>query len=119
MTEVDKLMELANDFMEAHKTDSAVLVVSQETFAKIMHHLKNVKVDKNYASGKLGVHTVQSDGFVKDDSVVLWWPPEKVDFKPGCFLPDFVDPEVEKMRKHIDNAKKEELRKQVDNDKKE
>lgn len=108
MTEIDRLMEFADDFMKVHKTDSAVIIVSQETFAKIMHHLKNVKVDKNYSEGKLGVHTVRSDGFAKDDSVILWWPPEKVDFKPGCFLPAFTDPEVEKMRKHIENAKKKE-----------
>lgn len=106
MVEVDRLMELANDFMKVHKTDSAVIIVSQETFAKIIHHLKNVKVDKNYSEGKLGVHTVKSDGFAKDDSAILWWPPEKVDFKPGCFLPAFTDPEVEKMRKHMDNAKR-------------
>lgn len=106
MIEVDRLMELANDFMKVHNTDSAVLVVSQETFAKIMHHLKDVKIDKNFSRGKLGVHTVRSDGFVKDDSAVLWWPPEKVDFRPGCFLPAFTYPEVEKLRKHIDNAKK-------------
>jgi hypothetical protein len=109
MTEIDRLMELANDFMKVHNTDSAVIIVSQETFAKIMHHLKDVKFDKNYAKGKLGVHTVKSDGFVKDDSVVLWWPPEEVDFKPGCFLPALTDPEVEKMRKHMENAKKKEL----------
>lgn len=106
MTEIDRLMELANDFMRINKTDSAVIIVSQETFGKIMHHLENVKVDKNYSEGKLGVHTVKSDGFAKDNSVVLWWPPEKVDFKPGCFLPAFTDHEVEKMRKHIDNAKR-------------
>lgn len=106
MKEVDRLMELANDFMKVHKTDSAVIIVSQETFAKIMHHLKDVKVDKNYSEGKLGIHTVRSDDFAEDDGVVLWWPPEKVDFKPGCFLSAFTDPEVEKLRKHIENAKK-------------
>lgn len=108
MTEVDRLMELADDFMKVHNTDSAVIIVSQETFAKIMHHLKDVKIDKNWSRGKLGVHTVRSDGFVKDNSVVLWWPPEEVDFKPGCFLPAFADPEVEKLRRHIKNARKKE-----------
>jgi hypothetical protein len=29
-----------------------------------------------------------------------------MDLRPGDFLPALDDPEVEKMRKHIDNAKK-------------
>ena len=112
MTEIDRLMELANDFMKVHKTDSAVIIVSPETFAKIQPALRDIEHDKMYSKGKLGPHTVKSDLLVTGDTVISVCKPVEYEdmlrMKAGDFLPAFTDPEVEKLRKHIENAKKKE-----------
>lgn len=123
MKEVDELLRVAHQFMEVQKTDSAAIIVSPETFAKIQPALRDIEHDKMYSKGKLGPHTVKSDLLVTGDTVISVCKPieyeDMLRLRAEDYLPAFTDPEVEKLRKHIDNAKKEELRKQVDNDKKE
>ncbi len=115
MKEVDELLRIAQQFMEVHKTDSAIIVVSPETFAKIQPVLKEVTHDKLYSEGKLGRHTVKSDLLAFNDTVVTVCKPIEFDdmlrVKAGDYLPAFTDPEVDKMRKHIENAKRKRSRK--------
>lgn len=123
MKEVDELLRVAQQFMEIHKTDSALVIVSPETFAKIQPALREVKHDKTHSIGKLGPHTVKSDLLTFNDTVVTVCKPIEFDdmtrLRAEDYLPAFTDPEVEKLRKHMENAKKKELRKYVDNDKRE
>ena len=110
MTEVDELLRVAHQFMEVHKTDSAIIIVSPETFAKIQPALRDVKHDKTHSVGKLGPHTVKSDLLVtRDTAITVCKPIEYEDMlrlRAEDYLPVFTDPEVEKLRKHIDNAKR-------------
>lgn len=112
MTEVDELLRVAHQFMEVNKTDSAVIIVSPETFAKIQPALRDIEHDKMYSKGKLGPHTVKSDLLATGDTVVTVCKPIEYEdilrMRAGDYLPAFTDPEVEKMRKHIDNAKQKE-----------
>lgn len=112
MTEVEKLLETVHEFTELHKTDSAIVIVSPETFAKVAPALKEVKHDKLYSEGKLGRHVIKSDLLAFNDTVITVCRPiefeDTVRMKAKDFLPAFTDPEVEKLRKHIDNAKKKE-----------
>ena len=111
MAEVDELLRVAQQFMEIHKTDSAVIIVSPETFAKVQPALRDIKHDKMHSVGKLGPHTVRSDLLVTDDTVISVCKPIEYDDMlrlPEDYLPVFTDPEVEKLRKHMENAKKEE-----------
>lgn len=112
MTEVEKLLETIHEFTELHKTDSAIVIVSPETFAKVAPALREVKHDKLYSEGKLGRHTVKSDLLAFNDTVVTVCKPiefeDVVRTKAEDYLPAFTDPEVEKLRKHIENAKKKE-----------
>ena len=112
MEEVDELLRVAHKFMEVNKTDSAIIIVSPETFAKIQPALRDIKHDKMYSVGKLGSHTVKSDLLAIGDTVISVCKPieyeDMLRMKAEDFLPAFTDPEVEKMRKHIENAKKKE-----------
>ena len=112
MKEVDELLRVVHKFMEVHKTDSAEIIVSPETFAKIQPALKEVKHDKMRSTGKLGPHTVKSDLLATDDTVVTVCKPieykDMLRLRPEDYLPMYTDPEVEKLRKHIENAKKKE-----------
>lgn len=112
MKEVDELLRVAHQFMEVHKTDSAVIIVSCETFAKIQPALREVKHDKLYSEGKLGPHTVKSDLLVTGDTAITVCKPieyeDMLRLRAEDYLPAFTDPEVEKLRKHIENAKKKE-----------
>lgn len=114
MKEVDELLRVAHQFMEMHKTDSAIIIVSPETFAKIQPALREVKHDKLYSEGKLGPHIVKSDLLVFKDTAVTVCKPVEFDdmlrMKDRDFLPAFIDPEVEKLRKHMENAKKKEVK---------
>lgn len=110
MKEVDDLLSIAQQFMEVNKTDSAVIIVSPETFAKIQPALRDIRHDKNYSSGHLGKHYVKSDLLITGDTAISVCKPieyeDMLGMKAEDFLPAFTDPEVEKLRKHIDNAKK-------------
>ena len=110
MTEVEKLLEIIHEFTELHKTDSAVVIVSPEMFARVAPALTDVKHDKLYSEGKLGRHIVKSDILAfKDTAITVCKPIEFEDtlrLKAEDYLPAFTDPEAEKMRKHIENAKK-------------
>ena len=112
MSEVDKLLSVVHKFMELHKTDSAVIIVSPETFAKVQPALRDIKHDKMHSVGKLGPHTVRSDLLVTDDTVISVCKPIEYDdmlrLRAEDYLPVYTDPEVEKLRKHMENAKKEE-----------
>lgn len=110
MREVDELLKVVHKFMEVHKTDSARIIVSPETFAKIQPALRDIKHDKMHSTGKLGPHIVESDLLATNGTVISVCKPIEYEdmLKAGDFLPAFTDPEVEKMRKHIDNAKKKE-----------
>ena len=112
MSEVDELLSVAQQFMEVHKTDSAVLIVSPETFAKIQPALRDIEHDKMYSKGKLGPHTVKSDLLVADDTAISVCKPieyeDMLRLRAEDYLPVYTDPEVEKLRKRIENAKKEE-----------
>lgn len=113
MREVDELLRVAHKFMKINKTDSAVIIVSPETFAKIQPALRDIEHDKMHSTGKLGPHTVKSDLLATGDTVISVCKPieyeDMLRIKAGDFLPAFTDPEVEKLRKHIENAKKKEL----------
>ena len=113
MTEVEKLLEIIHEFTELHKTDSAIVIVSPETFARIQPALKEVKHDKLYSEGKLGRHIIKSDLLAFNDTVVTVYKPIEFDdmlrMKAKDYLPAFTDPEVEKLRKHMENAKKKEV----------
>lgn len=112
MKEVDELLRVAHQFMIVNKTDSAVIVVSPETFAKIQPALRDIKHDKNYSSGHLGKHYVESDLLVTGDTAVSVCKPIEFDdmlqLRAEDYLPMYTDPEVEKLRKHMENAKKKE-----------
>ena len=112
MTEVEKLLETIHEFTELHKTDSAIVIVSPETFAKVAPALKEVKHAKLYSEGKLGRHIIKSDLLAINDTVVTVCKPIEFDdmlrMKAEDYLPVFTDPEVEKLRKHMENAKKKE-----------
>ena len=110
MKEVDELLRVAHQFMRINKTDSAVIVVSPETFAKIQPALRDIEHDKMYSKGKLGPHTVKSDLLVTGDTAITACKPiefeDMLRLRAEDYLPMYTDPEVEKMRKHIDNAKR-------------
>lgn len=120
---VRELLSAAEEFMKVSKTDSVVLVVSPEIFAEISPLLSDIKHDKSYSSGHLDRHYVRSDlHAARVNTVTVCKPIEYEDMlrlRAEDYLPVFTDPEVEKIRKRMENAKKEELRKHVDNDKKE
>ena len=113
MKEVEELLRVAHKFMEVQKTDSTVIIVSPETFAKIQPALRDIKHDKNYSSGHLGKHYVKSDLLATGDTVISVCKPIEFEdilrMKAGDFLPAFTDPEVEKLRKHIENVRKKEV----------
>lgn len=114
MTEVEKLLETIHDFTALQKTDSAIVIVSPEMFARVAPALTEVKHDKLCSVGKLGQHIVKSDLLAFKDTVTVFKPIEFKDIlglKAGDYLPAFTDPEVEKMRKHIENARKGDKRK--------
>ena len=112
MAEVDELLRVAQQFMEIHKTDSAVIIVSPETFAKIQPALRDIEHNKMYSTGKLGPHTVKSDLLVTGDTAISVCKPieyeDMLRLRAEDYLPVYTDPEVEKLRKHMENAKKEE-----------
>lgn len=112
MKEVDDLLSVAQQFMEVHKTDSAIIIVSPETFAKIQPALREVKHDRMYSEGKLGQHIVKSDLLAFDDTAVTVCKPieyeDMLQLRAEDYLPMYTDPEVEKLRKHMENAKKKE-----------
>lgn len=110
MKEVDELLRVAHQFMEVNKTDSAVIVVSPETFAKIQPTLRDIEHDKMYSKGKLGPHTVKSDLLVTGDTAITVCKPIEFEgmLRAEDYLPMYTDPEVEKLRKHMENAKKKE-----------
>lgn len=112
MREVDELLRVAHEFMEINKTDSAAIIVSPETFAKIQPALSNIEHDKMYSKGKLGPHTVKSDLLATDDTVMTVCKPieyeDMLQLRAEDYLPMYTDPEVEKLRKHMENAKKKE-----------
>lgn len=106
---IERILSAAHQFMKVQKTESVDIIVPPEVFAEIMHKLTDVKVGKNYSSGHLGSHYVRSDSFIAGtDRLLCHTPPEPMDLRPGDFLPAFTDPEIEKMRKHTENAKKKE-----------
>lgn len=112
MKEVDELLRVVHQFMEVHKTDSAVIIVSCETFAKIQPALRDIEHDKMRSVGKLGPHTVKSDLLVTGDIVISVCKPIEFDdmlrLRAEDYLPMYTDPEVEKLRKHMENARKKE-----------
>lgn len=106
---IERIFSAAHQFMKVQKTESVDIIVSPETFAEIMYKLSNVKVDKDYSSGHLGSFYIRSDNFMAGtDRLLCRTPPEPMDLRPGDFLPAFTDPEVEKLHKHMENAKKKE-----------
>lgn len=111
---IRELLSAAEEFMKMSKTDSAVLIVSPEIFAEISHSLSGVKHDKNYSSGHLGKHYVKSDPFIAQaDKVIVYKPIEPEDIlrlRAEDYLPVLTDPEVKKLRKHMENAKKKEVK---------
>ena len=112
MKEVEEILRVAHEFMTVNKTDSAVIIVSCETFAKIQPALRDIEHDKTHSTGKLGPHTVKSDLLVTDDTVISVCKPIEYDdmlrLRAEDYLPMYTDPEVEKLRKHMENAKKKE-----------
>jgi hypothetical protein len=106
---IERILSAAHQSMKVQKTESVDIIVPPETFAEIMHKLTSVKIDKNYSSGHLGSFYIRSDNFIAGtDRLLCRLPPEPMDLRPGDFLPALDDPEVEKMRKHIENANKKE-----------
>ena len=109
---VEQILGTAQQFMEVNKTDSAVIIVSPETFAEIQPALRDIKHDKLYSEGKLGRHLIKSDLLAFNDTVMTVCKPiefeDMLKLKAEDYLPAFTDPEVEKLRKHIENAKKKE-----------
>jgi hypothetical protein len=111
---VRELLSAADKFMRIHKTDSAVLIVSPETFAEISPSLSDIKHDKSYSSGHLGKHYVKSDPFIAHGNKMIVYKPIELEdmlrLRAEDYLPAFTDPEVEKLRKHMENAKKKEVK---------
>ena len=109
---IKRILSAAHQFMRVHRTDSAVLIVPPEIFAEIMHKLTDVKVDKGYSSGHLGRHYVKSDPFIAHGNKMIVYKPIEFEdiqqLRTEDYLPAFTDPEVEKLRKRIENAKKKE-----------
>lgn len=109
---VEQILGTAQQFMEVNKTDSAVIIVSPETFAKVQPALRDIEHYKMYSKGKLGPHVVKSDLLATDGTAISVCKPVEYEdmlrLRAEDYLPAFTDPEVEKMRKHIDNAKKKE-----------
>lgn len=106
---IERILSAAHQFMEVQKTELVDIIVSPEVFGAMMHKLTDVKVDRNYSRGHLGSFYIRSDNFLCDtDKIICCAPPELMDLRPGDFLPAFVNPELEKLRKHIENAKKKE-----------
>ncbi len=107
---IKQLLDTVHQFMEVHKTDSAIIKVSPETFAKVQSALREVKHDKLYSEGKLGPHIVTSDLLVADGTIVSVHKPieynDMLRLRTEDYFPAFTDPEVEKLRKHIENAKR-------------
>ena len=109
---VGELLKAAEEFMKVSKADSAVLIVSPEIFAEISPALSGIKHDKSYSSGHLGRHYVKSDlHTTRVNTVIVSKPIEYEDMlrlRAEDYLPVYTDPEVEKLHKHIENAKKKE-----------
>ena len=106
---IEKLLGTVQQFKEAQGKTPFEVIVPSEMFAEIKHKLTDLRLDKNFQSGYLGSLFIRSDDFVcKLDRIICYTPPEPMDLRPGDFLPAFTDPEVEKLRKHMENAKKKE-----------
>lgn len=108
---IEKLLGVVQQFKEAQGRAPFEVVLSSDMFAHIKHRLTKLRIDKNFQSGYLGSLLIRSDDFVCDvDRIICYTPPEPMDLRPGDFLPVLVDPEVEKIRKHMENAKKKEIK---------
>lgn len=110
---IEQILSAAHKFKETQKTESVEVVVSSKMFTEICHKLTNVRIDKTWQSGNLGSLHIRTDEFLsREDTVTCFrcFKPMSVEdlMCPGDFLPAFIDPEVEKLRKHIENAKKKE-----------
>lgn len=109
---VRELLSAAEAFMRINKTDSVVLIVSPEIFAEISPSLSDIKHNKSYSSGHLGKHYVKSDPFIVHANKMIVYKPIEPEYilqlRAEDYLPMYTDPEVEKLRKHMENAKKKE-----------
>lgn len=106
---IEQLLTTVHQFKEAQGTTPFEVIIPSEIFAHIKHKLTDLRIDKNFQSGYLGSLFVRSDDFeCGTDKIICYTPPEPMDLRPGDFLPALVDPEVEKLRKHIENAEKKE-----------
>lgn len=104
---IEGLLGTVQQFKEAQGKTPSEVILPSEMFAHIKHKLTDLRIDKNFQSGYLGSLFIRSDDFVCGlDRIICYTPPEPMDLRPGDFLPALVDPEVEKMQKHIDNAKR-------------
>lgn len=111
---IRELLSAAEEFMKMNKTDSAVFIVSPEIFGKISPSLSDIKHDKNYSSGYLGRHYVKSDLHIACANTVTVCKPIEFDdilrLRVEDCPPMLTNPEVEKLRKHMENAKKKEAK---------
>ena len=104
---IEKLLGTVQQFKEVQGKTPSEVILPSEMFVHIKHKLTDLRIDKNFQSGYLGSLFIRSDDFVcKADRLICYTPPEPMDLRPGDFIPALVDPEVEKLRKHIENAKK-------------
>lgn len=106
---IEQLLATVQQFKEAQGRTPFEVILPSEMFVRIKHKLTDLRIDKNFQSGYLGSLFIRSDDFVCElDRIICYTPPEPMDLRPGDFLPAFADPEVEKMRKHMENASKKE-----------
>ena len=109
---IEKLLGTVQQFKEVQGKTPSEVILPSEMFAHIKHKLTDLRIDKNFQSGYLGSLFIRSDDFVCElDRIICYTPPEPMDLRPGDFIPALVDPEVEKLRKHMENAKKKEAEK--------